>query len=426
MYVQSYNLCNAGKSIYTKDILSRGGKIFLAYLLIEYVIPLFLNLVYDTQPVFRMPIYSINVLFPLFFLILVSIIGVVAAQYTSTITPVQKGPIKPLPKWSIILISLVAIYIGYIITVAELTQYRYSVSISDNTALIYAALIQLLMPAMSFWVLMTDHSLITSWSVRNIFIKVIMLLGLIFSINGLGSIFVTLLFAIIFIAPNSILGLLFIKSVKLRKHFFSTILIFILLIFIAPPVIKIGEFAKTGNQVEVNEILSTYAGFDYLVNRHSVHLSSLAASIEDGPNSSNLSIPFDTTVYRLKFLLGDPTAEKPEISTFSRLSLLQFADHKNINPKGGSSPGLFASLTMIFPFPLAAIGVFFVTFIFIKLLDYILCRQPPFSWIGAFIFAYIPFRYPTDSPLDLFIPGPILIVLLLTLLLSLRREKIDE
>ena len=142
MYVQSYNLCNAGKSIYTKDILSRGGKIFLAYLLIEYVIPLFLTLVYDTQPVFRMPIYSINVLFPLLFLILVSIIGVVAAQYTSTITPVQKGPIKPLPKWSIILISLVAIYIGYIITVAELTQYRYSVSISDNTARIYAAIIQ--------------------------------------------------------------------------------------------------------------------------------------------------------------------------------------------------------------------------------------------------------------------------------------------
>jgi hypothetical protein len=119
----------------------------------------------------------------------------------------------------------------------------------------------------------------------------------------------------------------------------------------------------------------------------------------------------------------DSEAKKPDIGSFSRLALLQFADYQNINPRGGSSPGLLASLTMVLPFPLAALVTFLATFILVKLLDFILCRQKPFSMIGAIIFAYIPFKLLTDSPIDLLIPGPITIALVSVFLLSFRRER---
>jgi len=253
-----------------------------------------------------------------------------------------------------------------------------------------------------------------------------MLLGTVLSINGFGSIAVTLLFVLVFIAPKSILGFLFNDPVNKNISLFKYMVIPILALFFIPTILGFSSFAKSGGRTTTYEILSVHTDFNYLVNRHSVHLSSLAASIEDGSKFSNISIPFETASWRLKKISGiDPEAKKPDISSFARLALLRFADFENINPKGGSSPGLFASLTMILPLPLAIVGIFLVIFFFVRSIDFILCRQPPFSWMGAFIFAYVPLRYVTDSPLDLFIPGPVTILLVLLILLSLRREKIN-
>tara|TARA_B110000908_G_C10213091_1_gene431315 strand:- start:232 stop:1089 length:858 start_codon:yes stop_codon:yes gene_type:complete len=284
------------------------------------------------------------------------------------------------------------------------------------------------MPVMSFWVLMTDHQLILSRSWSNILVKGLMLLAIIFSMNGLSSVFTTLLFTVVFIAPRTILGFLFNDSAKTnkKKSFFANIGLLVLLFFVIVPIFLAGVYTKSGDvDYTIEERVLAYTGVNYLVNRHSVHLSSVAASIEDGSNYTDLRIPFNTAIYRLKLSTGiDSDAEKPEISSFARLALLQFADFQKINPKGGSSPGLLAALTMVLPLPLAALAIFLATFILVKLLDLILFRQPPFSLIGAIIFAYIPLRYVTDSPLDLFIPGPVTIVLLLVLFMSFRRESV--
>ena len=242
--------------------------------------------------------------------------------------------------------------------------------------------------------------------------------------------FVTLIFAIVFIAPNTMLTFLFVGSPTKNnnKNFIKYIGIAIILPFIIIPLFLLSTFAKSGESEDFSfqERASAYTGINYLINRHSVHLSSLAASIEDGSNYSDLTIPIDTALFRLMLITGlDPEAQKPDVSSFSRLALVQFADFKNINPKGGSSPGLLASMTMVFPLPLALLSIFLATFCLIKLTDFVLCRQPPFSFMGALIFAYIPFRMVTDSPFDLLIPGPVLIVLLLVLLMSFRRENLN-
>ncbi len=428
MYLQSFSLCNAGEKKNSQDYLTRGGKIFIAYLLIVYIVPLLINLVYDSEPIFRLPIQKESVLLSVFLLILVSFLAIITAKYTPTITPKNKSPIKPLPKWITVGISLIAITLGYSIFNADLSQWRYTTSISSNSTVLYASLVQTIMPVLSFWILMTDHQFILSRSKSDIFIKFLVVLGLLFSTNGLISILVTLIFALVFIAPNSMLGFLFNSTeVKRNKKFLRYLGLAMILPFIFTPLFMAGLYAKSG----VNEGYSfkektlAYTGLNYLINRHSVHLSSLAASIEDGPSHSDLTIPIDTAIFRFNLLTGlDSTPQKPEVSTFSRRALIQFADFRYINPTGGSSPGLLASFTMVLPLPLAIISVFFATLFIIKFSDFILCRQPPLSFIGALIFAYIPFRMVTDSPFDLLIPGPVSFVLLSIFLLSLRREKI--
>ena len=149
MFVQSFSLCNKGEKKYTNEYLTRGGKIFLAYLLIVYIIPLFINLLYDSEPIFRLPIHSETVLLSILLLILISFSAIIVARYTPTVTPRNKSPIKPIPKWVIILISLIAISVGYSLFNAGLSQWRYTTSISSNSTVLYASVVQTIMPVMS-------------------------------------------------------------------------------------------------------------------------------------------------------------------------------------------------------------------------------------------------------------------------------------
>jgi len=71
----------------------------------------------------------------------------------------------------------------------------------------------------------------------------------------------------------------------------------------------------------------------------------------------------------------------------------------------------------------AFFATFLATFILVKFLDYILYAEKPFSWIGAFIFAYIILKYFTDSPFDNLPPGPHYFFFLFILLASLRRKN---
>lgn len=426
MYLKSFDLCNSGNIVYTKQNLTRGGKIFFAFLLLEYIFPLILNLLFDIKPLFRLHIHSLENFFSVLFLILTSIIAVFVSSYTPSITPKNKTPIKPVSKRFIIVISLITIIVGLSIFLNDLIQWRYKQSISEYRLLFFASILQYIMPFLIFWIIMTDHQFILSRRWSDIKIKGILLFATIFSINGLGGIVVAIISTLIFFVPRSILDLFYgnLKKSRLEKNIIKKIILlsFIILIFI--PIAKIGLFAKSGNY-SFERIKSVYLDFDYLVNRHSVHLSSLSASIEDGPNLSSLKAPFETIRYRLKIITGNASqATKPEEGTFARIALLQFANFERINPKGGSSPGLLASITMVFAYPISILSVFLITLFFIKILDFILCRQPPFTWLGAFVFGYTQLRLVTDSPFDLIIPGPITIILFLLLIFSLRRERI--
>jgi hypothetical protein len=253
-------------------------------------------------------------------------------------------------------------------------------------------------------------------------IKGTMLLALIALLNGIGAIIVVLIFTLFVVAPQSALDMLFLNPVK-KKRILQSAKLLVLLLFIFPFIFFLGEFAKSGDKYKISEKFSSYLNFDYLIDRHSVHLSALASSIEDGSNIANIKIPINEFTYVLKFLIGEhKSKQSEEINSLSKVSLDQVALYEK-REREGSSPGLLASFTMILPFPFAILAIFLTTFILVKFLDFILYAQIPFSWIGAFIFAYTILRYFTDSPFDNIVPGPHYFVFLFILLASFRRKN---
>jgi hypothetical protein len=423
MYILVNSLYEDGKPSYIKQAFTRGGKIFFAFLLIEYITPLFLNLIYTVdQPLYRLPIHSSFILIKILLLIFVSIISLLITRYTPTVTLKKKVPIKPLPKWFIVLISLLGIISGYQLYINDLVQWRYTTPMTSFPVLLFSAILQNIMPILTIWVIITDHRFILSRSIFDMVIKGTMLLALIALLNGIGAIIVVLIFTLFVVAPQSALDMLFLNPVK-KKRILQSAKLLVLLLFIFPFIFFLGEFAKSGDKYKISEKFSSYLNFDYLIDRHSVHLSALASSIEDGSNIANIKIPINEFTYVLKFLIGEhKSKQSEEINSLSKVSLDQVALYEK-REREGSSPGLLASFTMILPFPFAILAIFLTTFILVKFLDFILYAQIPFSWIGAFIFAYTILRYFTDSPFDNIVPGPHYFVFLFILLASFRRKN---
>jgi hypothetical protein len=425
MYILVNKLYNDGKPSYIKQSFTRGGKIFFAFLLIAYLFPLFLNLIYTIEyPLYRLNIHSPIVLIKILLLIFVSIISLLITRYTPIVTLKKKVPIKPLPKWFIILISLLGIIAGLILNLNDLINWRNNWPMLGNPIILYAAILQDTMPILIFWVIITDHRFILSRSISDMLIKGIMLLALISILNGITAIFLVIIFILFLVQPQSTLDLLFLNSVK-KKSNPEKIKKIVLLLFIFPIMLLAGNYAKTGKNYKPSEIFSSYLNFDYLLGRHSTHLSALASSIEDGYNIEYLKIPINTFIYRWQSLYKtqDATNKNEEVESLSKVSLNNFTLYEKKNPREGSSPGLLASFTMTLPFPFAVLATFLTTFILVKFIDFIFYAQIPFSWVGAFIFAYIPLKYFTDSPLDNLAIGPHYFFFLFILLASCRRKN---
>lgn len=296
---------------------------------------------------------------------------------------------------------------------------------TSSPIILYAAILQDVMPILIFWLIITDHQFILSRSIPDMLIKCLLLFSSISLMSGLGSIFVNLLFILFLVEPQLALKLFFISPVKKKKiSIYRKLLVLLLFVLIIPIFISLGEFAKTGKMHKSEDyFFSRYLNFDYILGRHSTHLYALAYSIEEGNNIKNLYIPINTFIYRLKFLTGSHhTMYKEEVDSLAKVSLNQLALYEP-NIREGSSPGLLASFTMTLPFPIAFFATFLATFILVKFLDFILHAQMPFSWIGAFIFAYIILKQITDSPFDNIAPGPHYFFFLFILIASLRRKN---
>ena len=404
--------------------------LLLTYLALEYIIPFVLNSYIDTEPLFRLPLDNKEAVDIFIISLIISALAIFFSAAMPVIGKKKKYPLKPINHnflFSYLSISLVFTLFTFVF---NLSQWRYSqIGISEQPTIAFIAFLQFFTVLVFLWILISDHKLLLSKKSNAMLIKFLLAASIIGGINGLGGALFAMFAIPLILAPKLTLPWIFrINVTNGRNKSSLKILSFILLPLIAllltPMLINIGLYAKSGPNAKATNPISLYNTTSYLINRHSVHMSQALASIEDGYAINNLQIIQNSFLYRTNLLLGKPSEiERPLISSYSRKALLQFADFEgDINPRGGSSPGVLATFSMTFPpfFHLTFLFLFFL--IVASFINYVLYSQPKLTWAGCLIICYFFLRIFLDSPADFFVPGPHMLALIVTIFLASRRK----
>jgi len=173
----------------------------------------------------------------------------------------------------------------------------------------------------------------------------------------------------------------------------------------------IGMLAKTGKTLDADWESHTEPA--YLLRRHAVHFQHAMGALEigiDDPEDDGFaerrSLGWREATYRLGVLTGNPSwGARPEPASLSRWTLERFANFDIRNDtRSGSSPSVIgtAALCLPPPFSFAALAVF--SFLLVIGLDWFLRDCERLSLIGCLLFAYMPLRYVTDTPLGIVNP----------------------
>ena len=408
--------------------MRQANKLLMAFLAMEFIIPFFLNIAFDTEPIFRTPLHLETVVFWFCAAVLLYSVTVFFADALPIIGSKKVYALKPISHKFLLIFLVLNIAIVFSTFSLNLVQWRYSlVGISDRPLLALFAFSQFFITFILFWILIADHPLLLSRKPFHFLLKLLIAANLLGSINGLGTTLLALFFLTLMVLPNVILPWMFkLDSAKLKTRTTSKALSFIALplviLLLAQPLLIRGFTAKSGADADIALNIAAHTSFNYIINRHSVHMSQTLAALEDGPDPENLSIVKNSFLYRANILFGKPfQITKPEISSYARKALVQFSDFGPVNPRGGSSPGLLATFFMSFPLVFAFPFLFVFLVILSNFTNYLLFSQPKLTWIGAFILSYFFVRLYLDSPFDTLLPGPPMGILIFTIIMSFRR-----
>ena len=407
--------------------MRQSGKILYTYMFMVYIIPFIFNYFLDTKPIFRTPLDSTYAIIIFTLTIIVLFIFINLFNRLPVIGKNKNSRLKPI-SYNFLFFYLFGFFIVNCATYYfDLVQWRYQpgLHISENPIIALIAFFQYTFPFILIWIIITDQEFLLSKKPFILILKALLLINVIGGINGFGSALFALLTVLLIIFPKIILSLIFSKFIKFS---FKKIIIYLLLIspiifLIILPLSNLAFVSKSGKNIDYESQVADHATLDYLINRHSVHMSQTLSAIDDGPNIENLMIIKNSFKYRLNVLLGKPfDIVKPEISSYSRQALVQFVEVK-LHPTGGSSPGVLASYFMTFPLLSLYPLLIFHFLIIIMFMNYLLYSQPQFSLIGCFVLSYFFLGIPLSSPFDIFTPGPQMIILITIIFMSLRREK---
>lgn len=418
--------------------MHQATKLLMAYLTLSFIIPYLLNLAFDTEPIFRLPLGSERAVFWFLVSILLSVSTVLIAKWVPTIGVKKKYPLKKIGRKFLLIYLIIGALIVFLTLNLNLAQWRYrAVGISDSPLIALISIFQYSLTFILFWILITDHALLLSRKPFHLILKLLILFNLIGGMNGLGSALFALFFLIILVFPKVALPIMFkLDNTNRKKSKYTKLKKFLALIFtvliisaLIQPLLLRGITAKSGIENDFEGHVLAHTSFNYLINRHSVHMAQALASLEDGADPNNLSIVKNAFLYRIDVLLGKPFGiNKPEISSYSRKALLQFSNFDRINDRGGSSPGLLAAFFMSFPlvfaFPFLTIFLLLIS----NFINYLFFSQPKMKWTGAFVISYFFVNFYLSSPFDVLVPGPQMGIVIATIIMSTWRasEKYDN
>jgi hypothetical protein len=184
-----------------------------------------------------------------------------------------------------------------------------------------------------------------------------------------------------------------------------------------------GIQVKRGADADVTLASGIFSvGFPYITARNSVHYAQGITAVSDAWDAENIAMPLRNTAYRIDSLFGGVfNIQEPEVGTYSRKALIQFANYENINPKGGSSPGVIAAHAMSFPVGFGLIFIMAHLFLVGTFLSLLFDDSVRLSLFGSFYFAYFFIGYILAAPFEVFAIGPQLLITMSMIGIALAR-----
>ena len=395
--------------------LSDGARIVLAFVALWYVVPALACAAVEVPTTFDWPSDRPEAWLHFAVAVGCMAVGALAAGWGRR-RPPRPCAARPFPT-GVLVLALLAIAVGAASLAGGAASWRYggaSMServVGEGGALVVAtAVMQAIAPCLAWWlaVMRPDAWLgsgtgarLLRWSVAAASIA---------GINGLNTAIRALFATACMIWPAAAHRLLFGgKGAAGRRAGLAAAAVGAIILGGAFAVT--GMLAKTGKTLDAD--WESHTDPAYLLRRHAVHFQHAMGALEigiDDPDDDGFaarrSLAWREAAYRLGVLTGDPSwGERPEPASLSRWTLERFANFDLRNDtRSGSSPSVIGTAALCLPPPWSFVALAAFSFLLVRGLDWFLRDCERLSPLGCLLFAYMPLRYVTDTPLGLVNP----------------------
>jgi hypothetical protein len=392
---------------------SDGARIVLAFVLISYVIPAVLSTI-NPLSLFEWPSDRADVWAHFFFAIGCVLSGALAAGMRRKRAP-RPFAHRPFPV-GMLATALLATAIGTVALTGGNASWRYGgdsisdrITTGDGALIVVIAMLQPIGIILVWWLVLLRPDAwlgagpalwLLRWSVAAAAIS---------GINGLNTAISALFATACMVWSRPAARLLFRAHRPINRRA-SVIPMAVGVLILGGALAVLGMFAKTGRSVDAPWESHTSTAF--LLDRHSVHFQHAMGALEIGIESRDwesfaerCSISLRQAAFRIGVLTADPSwGARPNPASLSRWTLERFAKFTLPSDRGGSSPSVIGTAALCLPPPWSFIALAVFSFLLVHLLDWFLRDCERLSFFGCLLFAYMPLRVVTDTPLELLIP----------------------
>jgi len=366
--------------------MTKAQRIITAYFAMAYWLPMAANIIFKDQLASSYELYPLT---PFAFVLIIGVYGLYLLISTTTaplFPRLNLSGLRPTVDQMAriygrlrLVVGLATIALSFASLRAGLNSYRYSSEgLSQNVSpLLFTVIVLNAVISVDLLYFMFVRSGVPPRSSRRYWENLILSIAMIMAANGIAGMFAALAALFYSVAPRTFRSIVYVPKRRsslqaLVWTFASLAVLFVVFgtAWYAGQIIKLSSSSDARSILDdpsrvirgvVGDRSFTEGFLYYLIERFSVYYYSLlfTANVARSQLSAGtywvLSFPLQTCLYRLDFLLGGHLRfAKPPIASIMQLNY-QLLTIDRITDRAGSSPGLIASFTYVFMFPLSLI-----------------------------------------------------------------------
>lgn len=422
--------------------LTTGSRVLVIYLLTAIVLPFVAMAVtgYDSL-YYKNP--SLSIVQMLHGAILFVVVVASALRFTTATDQANRASEFRAPFAVPLIVVSSFLMIGFIGFLRGASQWRYAtegLSASLNPVTLAFALA----PTILNFLLFIEIFLVGPGSKRklwqNISLRSMICIGLALTASGLGPMLTVLVAVLFLLFPGQIHMLIFgqtsapsSKGDLFRRLGIVPFAVAGLFLFLIAVIL--GEQIKTGadsaTAIEFYQGMGLSGMTDYLIGRFSTAVISFKVALSEYTSAdwsahlTNVLTPLRSFLFRFDAITGYGLGiTRPDPGSLMRINYLMINFYP-LNPREGTSAGLFGATVMAFPLPISLIAIWLYVALFrgiVNSLSKVMIARP--TWIGCFAIHYIISGL-LASPPDLLLvvdDGPVMLMLYGGLVLSVRHQ----